>query len=322
VSSNSVQADSPFLQRLYAYTQERFPILGHGLLIVSYYSSNSLLAQVLTRPSERLHYNVGSLFGAITLFCFFFHLRVFDEHKDFADDSVNYPDRVLQRGLITLADLRWLGAAAITIELVLAALWRPTGKPAALFAECVALAFSLLMLKEFFCGEWLRRHFLLYAASHMIIMPLLAMIVFGFTTGEYFWHAPGWFWWYSLVGFFVTFNWEISRKIRAPEDELPGVDTYSAIFGPFVAASLVLFIRVIDTSMVAAVGRHLNLSPLFFVAIILLFALTLFSYFSFIRNVTRRTAKQLEHTAGLYIIAFDAALAIELIRKCGVTFQW
>ena len=36
-----------------------------------------------------------------------------------------------------------------------------------------------------------------------------------FATGRYPWEAPPWFWVYAWVGFFVTFNWEVSRKIRA-----------------------------------------------------------------------------------------------------------
>lgn len=318
----SLEPDSPFHRRFYVYTQERFPLLGHGLLIVSYYSSNSLLGQVLTDPETPLHYDRGSLFGAITLFCFFFHLRVFDEHKDFADDSQHYPDRVLQRGLVTLRQLTMIGLIAIGLELLLAGLWRPRGDFAPLVAVVVALAYSLLMLKEFFLSRWLADRFLLYAVSHMLIMPLLAMIPFSFATGHYLWDAPPWFWWYAFVGFFVTFNWEVSRKIRAPSDEATGVETYSGLFGPRRAATIVLVIRLIDTAMVAAVGRHLGLSMWFYVAIIAMLLATLFSYVRFYQNQTAGAAKTLEKVAGMYIIAFDLALAVELIRKFGVTLHW
>ncbi|QDU55099.1 UbiA family prenyltransferase [Aeoliella mucimassa] len=322
MSDRELTAETPFWRRLLAYADERFPLVGHGVLIVSYYSSNSLLAQVLTSRDESLHYNRSSLMGAIVLFCFFFHLRVFDEHKDYADDCQYHPERVLQRGLVTLRQLTLLGIAAIGIELVLAGLWQPLGKPAALVAVSVALGYSLLMLKEFFCSRWLGERFIWYAVSHMLIMPLLAMIPFSFSTGEYLWNAPPWFWWYAFVGFFVTFNWEISRKIRAPEAEIEGVDTYSSLFGPRVAATTVLVIRVIDTGMVAAVGYHLQLSMWFYLALIVMFLATLTSYVAFIRQMTAKAAKHLERVAGLYIIAFDLALAIELIRKFGVTFTW
>lgn len=322
MAAEQITRDAPFYRRFYAYTQERFPLLGHGLLIVSYYSSNSLLAQVLTEPDQPLHYDRGSLMGAVVLLCFFFHLRVFDERKDYAEDSRHYPNRVLQRGLVTLRQLTMIGVGAIGVELLLSAFWRPLGQPAAITAVLVALGYSLLMLKEFFCRDWLKRRFVRYAVSHMLIMPLLAMIPFSFATGQYLWNAPGWFWWYALVGFFVTFNWEISRKIRPPECEIEGVNTYSSLFGAKRSATLVLLIRLVDTGMVAAVGLKLGLSGWFYVALVVMLLATLGSYIGFVRHMTTATAKRLEKVAGLYIVAFDLALAVELIRNYGVTFQW
>jgi 4-hydroxybenzoate polyprenyltransferase len=306
----------PFAKRLFAYLQERFPPLNYGILIVSYYSSNQFLAHVLTQPGGPMAYSLRSLMGAITILCMFFHLRVFDEHKDFADDSRHYPDRILQRGLITLRHLKLLGAVAIAIELVMGVL---LGR-AALLAIVLALAFSVLMLKEFFVGSWLRRHFLVYAASHMLIMPLFAMVVFSATTQQYLWDAPAWFWVYSFVGFFVTFNWEVSRKIRAPADEIEGVDTYTKIFGTYGAAYVVLGIRVIDTGLVALVGHHVGLDSWFYGMLIALFLVCMVGFFQFRFNTTRKTAKRMETYAGMYIIAFDLTLAVELARLYGLSW--
>lgn len=322
VEPAKLTAQSPFLNRLMAYLNQRFPLVGHGILIVSYYSSNQFLAEILTRPEDRLRVTVGSLIGAITMFCMFFHLRVFDEHKDFEDDLQHYPNRILQSGLITLKDLRRLGTVAIGIELVLASLWFPSGKPAALVAVLVAIAYSVLMLKEFFISDWLKQHFLVYAISHMLIMPLFAMVVFSFTTGEYFWNAPGWFWVYAFVGFFVTLNWEISRKIRAPEQEIDGVDSYTKIFGTYGAAYAVLFVRVIDTAIVALVGWHLGASSWFYCALVGLFMICLVGFFQYRLHTSPKTAKRMETFAGMYIIAFDLILAFELIRSHGVELSW
>lgn len=315
-ASPCISHESPFFRRLWAYFRERFPLGNHGLLIVSYYSSNQFLAQVLCRPDTPVSYGPHSLLGAITLLCMFFHLRVFDEHKDYTEDCRHYPKRILSRGLITLSHLKIMSGAAIAIEL-LAASWR--GAPA-FVASLMALAFSLLMLKEFFVGSWLKRHFLVYALSHMLIMPLFALVVFSFTTNLYPWQAPGWFWLYSFVGFFVTLNWEVSRKIRAPEDEINGVDTYSRIFGTYGAAYLVVVIRVIDTALVSLVGFHLGLSPWFYAVLMLLFLICLKGLFDFRSNTNARTAKRMESYAGIYIIAFDIILAVEIIRAYSITF--
>jgi 4-hydroxybenzoate polyprenyltransferase len=301
---------APFPLRLRAYLAERFPALRYAVLIASYYSSNQFLAQALTRPSEPVHYDGSTVGGAVLLFCVFLHLRIFDEHKDYADDCRHFPDRVLQRGLITLGDLRTLGALAIGVEFVLAAYQGP----AAVAAVCLVFIFTVLMLHEFFLGDWLKRRFLLYAGLHMLIMPLLALLVYSFTTGRFPWEAPGWFWVYGFVGFFVTFNWEVSRKIRTPDEEIDGVDSYTRLFGTYGAAYVVLGIRVVDTLLVSLVGRHLGLSLWFYAVLVLLFAVCMVGFLQYRIRTSPRTARRMELYAGLYIVAFDLALAVELAR--------
>ena len=44
MKTSELTHDAPFGRRLRAYLAERFPLIGHGVLIVSYYSSNQFLA--------------------------------------------------------------------------------------------------------------------------------------------------------------------------------------------------------------------------------------------------------------------------------------
>jgi len=302
--------------RLRAYLAERFPLLGHGALIFSFYSSNQFLAHALGRPNEPMRYDLNSLCGYLTILCFFLHLRVFDDHKDYAADCRHFPRRVLQRGVVTLHELKRLGGVAIVSEFILAAICGP----AAVIAVLTVFVFSLLMLKEFFVADWLKQRFLVYASVHMLIMPLLAMVVYSFATGQLFWEAPRWYWLYSFVGFFVAFNWEVSRKIRAPEEEIDGVDSYTRLFGTYGAAYFVLLIRVIDTGLVTLVGLHLGLSAWFYVMLLILFIVCMIGFFQFRFQTSPTTAHRMEIYAGIYIFAFDLALAIELGRKYGIQF--
>ncbi len=314
ITATTAQATSRFAGWS-AYLHERFPLLAYSILIASFYSSNQFLAHALTSHGEPMRYDISSLLGCVTLLCLFFHLRVFDDHKDYADDCRYFPDRVLQRGVVTLRELQILGGVVIAVELSLAALW----SAASLVSVLLAFGFSLLMFKEFFVRRWLKQHFLIYASTHMLIMPLLALVVFSFATRQYPWQAPGWFWIYSFVGFFVAFNWEISRKIRAPEEEIAGVDSYTKIFGTHGAAYLVLLVRAIDTGLVALVGYHLRVSSWFYVALLMLFAVCLIGFFQYRHHPSPRTAKRMGTYAGMYIVAFDLVLAIELGRTYGVT---
>jgi 4-hydroxybenzoate polyprenyltransferase len=178
------------------------------------------------------------------------------------------------------------------------------------------------MLEEFFAGAWLGRRLLLYAASHMLVMPLLAVMVFAFATGRHFWGAPGWFWLYSLVGFFVSFNWEISRKIRAPEEERAGVPTYPRLFGTYGAAWAVLAVRLVDTALVMLVARHLGLGAWFYWALVALYAVCLVGFLDYRLRTRPESARRMEWYAGMYIVAFDLLLAVELVRLHGLEVAW
>lgn len=312
-----VSPTARYRTRLKAYLDERFPLLAQGLLILSYYSSTQFLAQVLHNCAGPVVYSSASVWGALLVFLIFFHLRVCDEHKDFADDQRNYPDRILSRGVFTLREIRLLGILGVVLQLLIAG----ARSPAALVALLLTLGYSLLMLKEFFVSEWLKRRFLLYTASHMVIMPFIALTVFSFVTGELPWYAPGWYWLYAFVGLCVTLNWEISRKIRAPQDELEGVESYSSRFGYRRAAQLVLGVRCIDTGLVFLVGAKLGLGPLFFLSLLGLFVLTTVSYKNFVDHPSRKSAKLLEIVAGMYILAFDIILAAAIAERFGVTWN-
>lgn len=297
------------------YLAERFPVIAHGLLILSFYSSNQFLAHALTEPGHPMRYDLSSLLGSITMFLLFLQLRVFDDHKDYARDCQHYPDRLLSRGIVTLVDLKWLAVLTLLGQFCCALL----RGPAALAAVATVNVFSFLMLKEFFAGEFLQKRFLLYASTHMLIIPLMAMMVFSFATDRFPWEAPLWYWVYSTVGYFVAFNWEISRKIRTPGEEVEGIDSYTKRFGTYGAAYAVLLIRLIDTALVCLVASHLGMSSWFYILVLGLFLVCMIGFVQYRFQTSPATARRMMTYASFYIVAFDLALAVELGRTYGVT---
>lgn len=305
---------SPLHKRLSAYFAERFPLPSHVCMVFIYFLANQFLAQVLSSPGKPLVVGWFSVLGMLFLFCLFLHLRVFDEHKDYNDDCRFYPQRVLSRGIVTLFHLKILGAIAITAELVIATC---VGRDA-LVASVATIFFSWVMLHEFFVRDWLRSHFILYAIAHMLIMPLMAATIFSFTMQRPFWEAPTLFWAYALADFFAFSNWEISRKIRVPEDEIEGVSSYSKAFGMFTAGYVVIALRILNTVLAWMIGYYLNLSLFYYVGLIVLFLGTLAGLLHFRLRPCHRTAKNLEAYGGGYIILFYFVLAAELFRSKGV----
>jgi len=308
--------DSPFPKRLNAYIAERFPLPNHICMVIIYFLANQFLAQVLGNPGQPLRVGWFTLLGTVFLFCIFFHLRVFDEHKDYEDDCQHYPNRILSRGFITLTHLKILGGVAIALELLCAAI---SGWPAVV-AVVATILFSWIMLHEFFVRTWLRAHFILYAISHMLIMPMMTATIFSFTMQRPFWEAPWLFWAYAAADFFAFANWEISRKIRLPEDEIEGVSSYSKEFGMFTAGYVVLGLRILNTVLAWIVGVYLGLGTFYYAGLIVLFLITLFGLLRFRLHPTRKTAKDLEAYGGGYIILFYFILAAELFRTHGLVF--
>ena len=170
-------------------------------------------------------------------------IRIFDEHKDYAIDVINHPQRVLQSGRITLTHLKTLGAIAIVVQLVFS--WLVAGE-VGVMVWGIMFAYLCLMGVEFFCGEWLEKQLLLYALTHMAIMPLIV-------------------WWLAVVAnpevqftpvliammslaFVSGFCFEITRKTRGPEEERDTVDSYTKILGVKGATTLVF---VLVSAMVA-----------------------------------------------------------------------
>ena len=178
---------SPFSQRFRAYINERFPLWSHLSMVMIYFLANQFLAQVLGRPDKPLQVGWFTFVGTLFLLCIFFHLRVFDEHKDYEDDCKHFPDRILSRGLIPLHHLKVGGAIVIAVELLCAGI----SGFSAIVAVGTTIFFSWIMLHEFFVQKWLKAHFIIYAFAHMLIMPLMTATIFSFTMRRHFWHAPG-----------------------------------------------------------------------------------------------------------------------------------
>ena len=210
--------------RWWTYQRERFPIFAHGLLIAAFSSSAVSYSAMLRGQMPHLA-SIGVAF--VTCFLFFLQLRIADEFKDFEEDSRYRPYRPVPRGLIKLRELGvvFVIAAAIQLSLALVFDWR-----LALVLAGVWI-YLALMSREFFVRDWLKKRPFTYMWTHMLIMPQI----------DFFATATDWigtgggpprgvmlFLW---VSFFNGMVIEIGRKIRAPQDEEEGVDTYSRIWG-------------------------------------------------------------------------------------------
>lgn len=210
--------------RWWVYQQERFPLLGHGPLILAFSASAVALSALLRGawPSNRA---LGVAFVSALLF--FFQLRVADEFKDADDDRRFRPYRPVPRGLVTLAELRRLGVAAALVQGI-AAWWLDARLIVMLL---LVWAYMALLSREFFVAEWLKARPFTYLWSHMLIVPLIDFYATACDWVPASTAPPAGLSWFLAASFFNGVVVEIGRKVRAPADEEHGVETYTAAWG-------------------------------------------------------------------------------------------
>lgn len=285
---------------LASWANERFP-LRNGLFFVLLYATVLVVARASVASSS-VTVSPDDLFGVLALWSFFLLLRILDEHKDFASDAVAHPDRVLQRGLVTLPQLRVVGGCALVLQLVVS-LWYDEGVGAVTAWWAASLAWSALMTREFFAPVWLRRHLLVYAVSHMVVMLFLVGWVAAMADPMSL-RTPT-VWLMASLVFLGGLVVEVARKLRAPEDERPMADSYTRALGAKRASLLLASLAVIACAVAIVLGRVVVAStnllwPLTAGGLSVAAAL---AALEFARRPTRRHAKLAESAAGLATMA-------------------
>ena len=212
--------------RWWVYQRERFPVLVHGPLIAAL-SFGAVSVSSVLRGQARLPEAGSFLVAFASTLLFFLQLRIADEFKDRDTDARYRAYRPVPRGLVSLRELGGVAALGAFLQLGLALWLRPS---LALLLTLVWLYLGL-MWKEFFAREHLTTHPITYLWTHMLILPLITLYA---TACE--WHTasaslPSGLAWLLVASFFSGLVIEIGRKIRAPEDEEPGVETYSRLWG-------------------------------------------------------------------------------------------
>jgi len=164
-----VSENDSFFKRILAYTNERFPVVPILIttMLIGYnamYTAQFIFSGITIDPLS-----VKVILGLISTFFVFFHLRLMDEFKDYEEDKVAYPERLLSRGIIKKADLSKLLISLIGMELAINIY---IGK-GALIAWAVVFIYSALMYKEFFAEELLNKVMVLYLITHQAIIPMI-----------------------------------------------------------------------------------------------------------------------------------------------------
>ena len=303
----TIEPTSPFPSRFKAWLDERFPFANAPAYFL-FYLAAAVIVDVESDQEVSLGWN--DLMSCIVLVSFFLLLRIFDEHKDYEEDLVNHPDRVLQKGLITLKHLKVAGV----ISVILTFTWsvhQGGGMSGTLYAWAIMTGWSFLMAVEFFCGTWLGKRLTLYALSHMAIMPMIAWWCMSLSVTEPPVTENTIL--ISCLFFFSGLVFEINRKTRGPEEERDGVDGYSKIFGTKGSALIVILLILVVAGLIVRLLMNvqggfdwLSLAPMG-IATLLAIAIV----FRFILNPSAKGRKANEGVLGLLaLFAFGSVIVV------------
>jgi len=299
--------------RWWIYQKERFPVFAHGPLIMAF-SLSAMSYSALLRGAEALR-PAAALVAFVTAFLFFLQLRIADEFKDAEEDARFRPYRPVPRGLVTLRELGRVGVGAAAVQLA-GSLWL---RPQLAVLLVMAWGYLALMSKEFFVRRWLKQRPLAYMLSHMVVMPIFDIYATAcdwLAAGS---PAPAGIGWFLAASYTNGIVVEIGRKIRVPEDEEEGVETYSFLWG--IPRALVAWLAAMVLTALSAwrgamlIGFATPVAGL--LAVLLLAAACL--ALSFARSSRTGRGKQIENFSGIWTVSMYLGLGVVplLIRALG-----
>lgn len=303
------QNSYPLLRRFWIYQKERFPVLGHGLLVASF-SFSAISYSRICRGAEGFVSPAVFLVGVLTTISLFFLVRVFDEFKDAEDDARYRSHLPVPRGLISFKELAVAGIIAAILQIALNAWFFPK----MLIMYGIVIAYLCLMGKEFFIGEWLKKHQLWYVVSHMLIIPLIDMYASGLDWLLEGVDAPKGLIFFFLVSFMNGIVLEIGRKIRVPEKE--EFNTYSTMMGAAKATRLWLAILVLTFGFSVLASWFAGYGLTGFLILACLLILCSLPGILFLRRQGERHSKFIEYASALWTIGMYLTLGgVPMISK-------
>ncbi len=303
------QYRTAFVWRFMQYIRERFPLGAYLPLILLFsfaaWSFSAIAGERLVLPGIFRFFAV-----TVSVLGFFLQLRIADEFKDFDIDSRFRPHRAVPRGLVTLAELKWVSRAAGAVQFI-AAIAVDERLLVLLLADW---GYMGLMNNEFFARRWLRSHLVAYLVSHMLIMPLIALYASAFEWLPANEPPASSLLLFLLASFAAGLVIEIGRKLRAPDEEREGVETYSQLWGHAHAtrtwsaccAGLAGLVTIAGHATAAPAGAAI------FSAVMLLLATGCARRFT--REASPAHARHIEHASGgIVALAYIALGPLALV---------
>jgi 4-hydroxybenzoate polyprenyltransferase len=290
------------MNRWWIYQKERFPLLAHGPLIAAFSACAVAFSSMLRDAPPPGWQSYLTAFGVCLLM--FLQLRIADEFKDAEEDARWRPYRPVPRGLVKLTELRLVFIIAGLLQAGLAVALDPR----LLIVLAIAWVYLALMSVEFFRRDWLKARPIVYLLTHMGIMPLVDF--FG-TACEWLPRgssAPSGLPWFLAASFFNGVVIEIGRKLRQPEDEEQGVETYSRLWGKSGGAAVWLAAMAGTLACAGMAAARIGFVVPVVGSLGLVLLVSILLMFPYIRG--KLSGKHIESLSGLWTLVLYLSLGL------------
>lgn len=298
------------LQRWWIYISEVFPPGIRIAMSLMFYAGVTCLYQGLANRSP-LAVNWDLIPCTVTVLLMYFYFRLQDEFKDQDTDRQFFPHRPVPSGRVKLADLKILMGVNFVVLLALNLVW---GRAIVMFL--VFLGYSMLMHKWFFIERIMSDNRMLALATHGPFGFFANLFIVAVYVNRYEvpMDIPAGILaslWFSMTCFY----WDVARKTKAPREEMPGYQTYSAMIGCRASSALAL-------AFVFVQGGLLALCPVsrLYLAVFWLCAAGLAAVFiHFLRNPDRGSSR-LQPAAEFFTAAVNVGIITDLIIQRGLAW--
>jgi 4-hydroxybenzoate polyprenyltransferase len=314
MSTSTVTIQDPLDRRLLAWAGERWPPAS-AISVVLIYVSAVLFEHALA-GSGTLTLSASDFVVLPGALAYSLLIRVLDEHKDYDLDLANHPGRVLQSGRVELRHLRPIGAVCFALMLIVSLIADGGLGPVTTW-WAIVMGWTVLMTKEFFAHDLHRRWRLVLVATHGVALPLtVCWIGAAAADGEPLPAALGWF---ALFLFLTSIVADVGRKLEAPEDERPLLDSYTRTLGttgaPLLLAAAAVLAVPAGCLLLAAADAG---SAVAYTALALTIVPALAGAARFARRPTRERSERAEALARLSVLLALLAPVIALIVVRGM----
>lgn len=267
------------LKRLNIYFKEMYPIIPRLVLGFIIFMEIYFIV-LLNNGITEFDITVSEFIGGFTVFSFLLWLRIADDFKDYELDCRLFSSRPLPSGRVKKKDLAIFVSLLIALTVILNIVFMNN------FGFFLFLyIYGTLMSLWFFSKKKIQKSLPLALVTHNPVQMIMNIYIISFTCIKYNLSA------FTLTNFLAAWTlyfpaliWEISRKIKAPEEETEYV-TYSKLFGYKKATKFVLVLTLVD--IVTNILLVYRLSWISVIALLINTAWMTWKFISYINNPTK-----------------------------------